>query len=114
MIKPLLLLFVIVLLLVMPADPMTSRETPVATPVLVAEADLAGVVVVRVVVVLFVTATAGFDATFGDGMTDDETVGVSVPLFPLTSVVPFAIGSGPLFTIAVDPVFVTPPGPAAN
>jgi len=114
MIEPLLLLFVIVLLLVIPLGPSANRVPPFATPLVTFDADVVRVVVVVRVAVLFATATAGFDASVGDGMNEEETVGVSVPLLPLTSVVPFATGSGPLLTIAVEPVFVAPPAPAAN
>lgn len=113
MIEP-LLLFVIVLLLVIPFGPIANRVPPVATPLFTTvDADVVRGVVVRVAL-LFATATAGFDATVGDGMNEDDTVGVSVPVLPLTSVLPFATGSGPLLTIAVEPVFVAPPAPAAN
>ena len=131
-----LLLFEIVLLLVIPDGPIANRVPPPATMLLFAiDAELVEdrrlrvvlavavplrlivgeVVAVVLVALLLLIVIAGFDATFGEGIDDDETVGLSVPLLPFTNVVPFAIGSGPLFTITVDPVFVAPPpAPAAN
>src|SRR5438552_8369938 len=109
--------FVIVLLLVMPAGP--SLAPIVAVPTI--GADVADVVdgVMNTasldrVFVLRTAARGGFDATVGAGTRDDDRVGVSVPLLPLASCVPVAIGSGPEFGMAIGPLVVAPPTPAAN
>jgi len=75
--------FVIELLLVIPAGPKTAREfTPLVVVRFVAAALVEGVMVVVVDRVVLLSVTGGFDATFGDGIDADETVGVRVPAVP--------------------------------
>src|SRR5205085_5173496 len=102
-------------LLVMPAGP--SLAPIVAVPTIGVDAVVDGVMNTASldrVLVLLTAARGGFDATVGAGTRDDDRVGVSVPLLPLASCVPVAIGSGPEFGMAIGPLVVAPPTPAAN